>query len=114
MSAFDNALLELLVVVGLDATGYGKQQFNTICLSNPYLGRSAQLLRIFGIGNCSDDKGGSTRLLGPNLARINAFIRRRGTATRFELRGGSATEQASRGYEIHGVRAPLRTHVHHA
>ena len=36
---------------------------------------SAQHLRIFGLGNCSDDRKGSSRLLGENLEKINKMIR---------------------------------------
>jgi hypothetical protein len=43
-------------------------------MRNPYLSRSAQHLRVFGLGNCSDDRAGSTRLLGPNLGTINEAI----------------------------------------
>lgn len=46
---------EFPIVICLDATGYGSQQFNTIAVRNPYLSASAQHLRIFGLGNCSDD-----------------------------------------------------------
>ena len=65
---------ELPIVISLDATGYGSQQFNTIALKNPHLSHLAQLLRIIGLGNCSDDRDGSTRLLGPNLGSINEII----------------------------------------
>ena len=58
-----------LVVLSFDATGFGKQQFNTIVLRNPELNTAAaSQLRILGLGNCADDKGGTTRLLGGNLA----------------------------------------------
>ena len=30
---------------------------------------------IFGLGNCSDDKSGTTRLFGPNLPAINSMMR---------------------------------------
>ena len=33
---------ELPLVISLDATGFGMQQFNTIAVRNPYLSRSAQ------------------------------------------------------------------------
>jgi len=41
---------------------------------NPYLPQSAQLLRIFGLGNCHDDKSGTMRLMGENLTIINKLI----------------------------------------
>ena len=75
ISAFVDGKQELPMVVQLDATGFGSQQFNTIVVRNPYMSASAQQLRIFGVGNCGDDRGGSTRLLGPNLAEINSMIR---------------------------------------
>ena len=62
------------IIIKLDATGFGKLQFNTIAADNPYTSRSAQNLRIFGLGNCSDDRRGSTRLLGANLKSINELI----------------------------------------
>lgn len=66
--------LKLPIVIMLDATGYGNQQLNTIAIRNPYLSASSQQLRVFGLGNCSDDREGSTRLLGANLDYINALI----------------------------------------
>lgn len=62
------------IVVSLDATGFGSLQFNTISARNPYMSASAQQLRTFGIGNCDDNRDGSTRLLGPNLEVINRMI----------------------------------------
>ena len=67
------------LIITFDATGFGTQQFNTIAVRNPYLPHSAQLLRIFGLGNCSDNKSGTTRLLGPNLELINKEIERHGS-----------------------------------
>ena len=66
---------EFPIVICLDATGYGNCQFNTIAVRNPYLSASAQHLRIFGLGNCSDHRKGSSRLLGENLKKINKIIR---------------------------------------
>ena len=43
-------------------------------MRNPYLSASATLLRTFGLGNCSDDRVGTTSLLGPNLPFINKLI----------------------------------------
>ena len=75
------ALSELLakrkkapVVVMLDATGFHQQQLNTIAIRNPLASASAQQLHYLGLGNCSDDRKGSSNLLGPNLDRINALI----------------------------------------
>lgn len=65
---------KLPIVISLDATGYGNQQLCTIVLRNPYMSASAQQLHTFGVGNCSDDRDGATRLLGPNLAVINKMI----------------------------------------
>ena len=64
----------LPLVISWDATGYGTQQFNTIALRNPYMSAAAQQLHTFGLGNCDDGREGTTRLLGPNLARINELI----------------------------------------
>jgi len=74
LSFFAGGAAELPIVISLDATGFGTQQFNTVAMRNPYLSRSAQHLRVFGLGNCSDDRAGSTRLLGPNLGTINEAI----------------------------------------
>ena len=75
------ALSELLAkrakvpaVVMLDATGYHHQQLNTIAVRNPLSSASAQKLHYLGLGNCSDDRKGSSYLLGTNLERINALI----------------------------------------
>ena len=65
---------ELPLVISFDATGFGTQQLNTISVRNPYLSASATLLRTFGLGNCSDDRVGTTSLLGPNLPFINKLI----------------------------------------
>jgi len=74
LSYFAGGAAELPIVISLDATGFDTQQFNMIAMRNPYLSRSAQHLRVFGLGNCSDDRAGSTRLLGPNLGTINEAI----------------------------------------
>eukprot|EP00965_Chrysotila_dentata_P175815 5803702-Pleurochrysis_carterae.AAC.2 len=60
----------LPLVISFDATGFGSQQVNTIALNNPYSSKSAQHLLIFGLGNCSDDRSGTTRLLGDNFNLI--------------------------------------------
>ena len=65
---------KLPIVISYDCTGFGSQQLNTIALRNPYLSASAQHLRVFGLGNCSDDRSGTTRLLGSNLKTINSMI----------------------------------------
>ena len=66
------------VVISFDATGFGKQQFNTVALRNPENETAAaSQLFILGLGNCADDKGGTTRLLGGNLPVINAAIRKK-------------------------------------
>ena len=74
LSFFEGGAAKLPIVIQLDATGFGAQQLNTIAAKNPYLSQSAQHLRVFGLGNCSDDRDGSTRLLGPNLETINTAI----------------------------------------
>ena len=62
------------LVISFDGTGFGSQQINTIALNNPCTSQSAQMLFIFGIGNCADDRSGTSRLLGPNLALINYMM----------------------------------------
>lgn len=75
LTFFRNSGRELPVVVSFDATGYGSRTLNTVVVRNPYLSASNQQLRIFGLGNLSDDRDGTRRLLGPNLDVINATIR---------------------------------------
>ena len=58
----------------LDATGYGSQQLNTIAVRNPQMSASAHQLHYLGLGNCSDDRAGSSKLLGKNLDRINELF----------------------------------------
>ena len=69
------AKLKLPLVIHFDGTGYGKGQFNTLALNNPYTSQSAQSLYVFGLGNCNDDRSGSTRVFGPNLPTINTMMR---------------------------------------
>jgi len=71
---FHGGKFKLPIVLQWDGTGYGKQQFNTIAIRNPYASHSAQHLYIFGLGNCDDGRNGTTRLLGPNLPLINKMI----------------------------------------
>ena len=66
---------KLPIVIQFDGTGFGSQQINTIALNNPATSQSAQMLRIFGLGNCSDDRDGTTRLLGENRTIINKMMR---------------------------------------
>ena len=66
---------KLPIVISFDGTGFGSQSLNTIALNNPATSQSAQMLRIFGLGNVGDDRDGTTRLLGPNRATINSMIR---------------------------------------
>jgi hypothetical protein len=68
--------LEIPFFISFDGTGFGQLGINTIAVGNPYTPQSAQLLRIIGVGNCSDDKGGTTRLLGTNLTIANELIRK--------------------------------------
>jgi hypothetical protein len=63
--------LELPLVISFDGTGFGQLGLNTIAVRNPYMPQSAALLRLIGIGNCHDNKDGTTRLLGDNLGVIN-------------------------------------------
>lgn len=59
------------LVISFDGTGYGNRALNTVVLRNPYMPSSNHQLRIFGLGNVHDDRGGTTQLLGPNLKVIN-------------------------------------------
>ena len=43
--------LKLPMVVQFDGTDFGKGQFNTLAINNPYTSQSAQSLYIFGLGN---------------------------------------------------------------
>ena len=67
LPAFLGGALELPIVIEYDATGFGTQQLNTVALRNPYMSQSAQHLRIFGLGNCSDDRQ-APRLTAPRPA----------------------------------------------
>jgi hypothetical protein len=78
LSFFAGGAAELPIVISLDATTVALAHNTSIrlrwAMRNPYLSRSAQHLRVFGLGNCSDNRAGSTRLLGPNLGTINEAI----------------------------------------
>ena len=65
---------KLPLLVQYDGTGFGKQQFCTIVIGNPFTPKSAQLLRPIGLANCSDNRSGAVRAFGPNLAEINELI----------------------------------------
>jgi hypothetical protein len=67
--------LKVPLIVKYDATGFGTQQLTTLALHNPYMPQAAQQLRIMALGRVGDDRGGVTRLLGPNLDPINSAIR---------------------------------------
>jgi hypothetical protein len=64
----------LYLAISFDATGFGAAQLTTIAVRNSWLPRSAQHLRVFGPGNCGDDRDGMVRLMGPNLAFINEIF----------------------------------------
>ena len=67
--------VKLPLVISRDATGKGSLQFNTIVLHNPYATKSAQKLRIFGLGLADDHREGSKQVFGPeNLATIDSLI----------------------------------------
>ena len=76
---FMGGVMELPIVIVFDATGFKSQQLNTIAVKNPYASQSANVLRIFGLGNCSDDHDGTSRLLGPNRDKLRALAQRRRT-----------------------------------
>ena len=86
---FMGGAVPLPLVVSKDATGYGSLQFNTFAVRNPYASKAAARLRVFGLGNCSDDRVGSTALLGPNLAQINRTVqaRREGHCLLYNVNG---------------------------
>lgn len=74
LQSFTSLEMKLPLVISCDATGHGTLQFNTIALRNPHLSASNRQLRIFGLGNCSDDRNGTSCLLGPNLTTINRWL----------------------------------------
>ena len=75
LSSFHRGKLKFPLVIKLDATGYGKLQVNTIAVDTPFTSKSAQNLRLLGLGNCSDDRDGSMRLLGDaNLRDVNELL----------------------------------------
>lgn len=74
LSFFLHGEYKMPIIIQWDATGFGSQQLTTVALNNPCTTKSARELRPFGLGNCSDDRNGTTRLLGPNLKVINDLI----------------------------------------
>ena len=67
--------LKLTFVISYDCTGFKKQQMNTLAVNNPWTPKSAQLLRIYGLGMCDDGRGGTKRLMGPeNLEYLNQML----------------------------------------
>ena len=74
LSQYTTGDLGLDIVFSADATGFGHQQFNTYGMNNPYTSKSAQNLRVIGLGNCDDGREGCRRVLGSNLEYINSLI----------------------------------------
>ena len=75
LSAFVDGVINVPIVFQWDATGFKKQQLTTAALRNPHSPHSAELLEVWAVGNVSDDKGGSTKLMGKtNIDTINAWI----------------------------------------
>ena len=74
LATFAARELSLPIVFSWDATGFGNQQFTTLVINNPYTPQSAQLLHILGLGNCSDGRDGSRRLMGTNLPIMNQMF----------------------------------------
>lgn len=75
LSCYVGGELEVPLVFQWDATGFGMLQITTAAVRNPYHPQSAAQLRIFGLGNCDDGRGGSTGLMGEdNLSQINKWI----------------------------------------
>jgi hypothetical protein len=64
----------LYLAISFDATGFAAAQLTTVAIRNSWLPRSSQHLRVFGLGNCGDDRDGMVQLLGPNLAFINEIF----------------------------------------
>ena len=76
LSAFADGAIEVPLVFQWDATGFKKQQLTTAAVRNPHSPHSAELLEVWAVGNVSDDKGGSTKLMGKqNIDTINDWIR---------------------------------------
>lgn len=75
------------VVISFDGTGYGSRQSNTAVIRNPYMSASNQQLRIFGLGNVSDDRDGVARIFGDNIHVINDTICARATGICMEVEG---------------------------
>ena len=73
-SSFLGGPLKLPIIIKYDATGFGTLQLTTLALHNPYMPQAAQQLRILGLGKVGDDRGGVTKLMGPNLEPINKAI----------------------------------------
>ena len=66
---------KLPVVISRDATGKGNLQLTTAAMRNPYASKSAQHLRILGLGNVDDGRDGTKRLFGPqNLKAITRLV----------------------------------------
>jgi hypothetical protein len=102
--------LKLPMVIQFDGTGFGKGQFNTLAINNPYTSQSAQSLYLFGLGNCSDDRKGTTRAFGPNLAAINAMIREPDECIVCPAGGVSRPTSTSASTSLHfGTRSTWRT-----
>ena len=66
--------LRLPIIISRDATGKGSLQFTTVAACTPWASKSAEMLHIFGFGNCGDVRSGSSRLFNHNLATINDIV----------------------------------------
>lgn len=71
---FISGAARLPLVVQFDATGFRKLQLTTLALRNPYMPKSSLHLRVFGLGNCADDKADMLKLLGDNRDTLNRMI----------------------------------------
>ena len=93
--------------ISSDATGFGKQQFNTVIARNPYRSKSAALNRFLGLGNCDDGRSGTKRVLGPNLGKINEYIwaEREGRCVEVAVKADTAAVAAGPDSAAHPVAA---------
>ena len=71
---------KLPLVIQWDGIGFGKQQFNTVEVCNPYAPKSAQMLRLLGLRNCGDNREGTPRPHAPPTA--HRMYDHRGLVTR--------------------------------
>ena len=75
LSYFLGGRAKLPIVISRDATGKGKVKLTTACINNPWASKSAQFIRVIGLGNVDDGHDGSKRLFGEtNLQTIETLV----------------------------------------